>query len=182
MHKLYRFSCTTGKCEDCGLIDNHSNACHDAAPIRKIEDLYDQLEAANLQVDDLRKGFQVIAMMQTENHSLADAQKIAAMALNLPIDKRPLYDPAADETLKKIDAGIQAIKDMSTVNKKHVTMCSSCGMAFQANGTLLCRECAGVPEKRYCVKCGRRMEAADAAHPFTCEGKGNAVNPAPFID
>ncbi len=39
-----------------------------------------------------------------------------------------------------------------------------------------------VEEPRYCVKCGRRMEAADAAHPFTCEGKGNPVNPAPFID
>lgn len=34
--------------------------------------------------DDLKKGFQVITMMQKENHSLADAQKVAGMALELP--------------------------------------------------------------------------------------------------
>ena len=39
-----------------------------------------------------------------------------------------------------------------------------------------------IPEPRYCVKCGRLMEAADAAHVYTCEGKGNAANPAPFIE
>lgn len=38
-----------------------------------------------------------------------------------------------------------------------------------------------VEEPRYCVKCGRRLEAADAAHVYTCEGNGNAANPAPFI-
>jgi len=53
-HKLYRHSVTTGKCEDCGLIENHSNACHDAAPIRKIEELYDELEKKNLEVDELK--------------------------------------------------------------------------------------------------------------------------------
>jgi hypothetical protein len=31
--------------------------------------------------------------------------------------------------------------------QKSITMCLSCGMAFQSNGTLLCRECAGVSEK-----------------------------------
>lgn len=52
-HKLYRHSVATGKCEDCGLIDNHSNVCHDAAPIRKIEALYDELDNLNLQIREL---------------------------------------------------------------------------------------------------------------------------------
>jgi hypothetical protein len=63
MHKLYRFSCTTGKCEDCGLIDGHSNACHEAAPFRQIEALYDKLEASELQIKDLRKALNRIALL-----------------------------------------------------------------------------------------------------------------------
>lgn len=53
-HKLYRHSVTTGKCEDCGLIDNHSNACHDAAPIRKIEELYDKLDKLSVESQDYK--------------------------------------------------------------------------------------------------------------------------------
>lgn len=51
MHKLYRHSVTTGKCDDCGLVDNHTNACHEAAPIRKVEALYDELEQKEFQKD-----------------------------------------------------------------------------------------------------------------------------------
>ncbi len=54
MHMLYRFSVTTGKCEDCGRIASHSDACNAAAPIRKIEELYDELDRLNLQVSKLR--------------------------------------------------------------------------------------------------------------------------------
>jgi len=36
-------------------------------------------------------------------------------------------------------------------------------------------------EPRYCVKCGKKMEPGDAAHPYACEGPGDCVNPAPFV-
>ena len=36
------------------------------------------------------------------------------------------------------------------------------------------------PEPRHCVKCGARVEKGDAAHPYSCIGKGSAANPAPF--
>jgi len=37
-HKLFRFD-DSGRCLDCGLFDNHGNACHDAAPGRLVEQL-----------------------------------------------------------------------------------------------------------------------------------------------
>lgn len=61
-HQLFRHSVTTGKCEDCGLIDNHSNACHDAAPIRKIEELYDRIEKLDLENKNLRDALAKIGM------------------------------------------------------------------------------------------------------------------------
>lgn len=38
-YKLFRIDKVTKKCVDCGLMDGHSNACHDAAPARMIEKL-----------------------------------------------------------------------------------------------------------------------------------------------
>lgn len=43
---------------------------------------------ANLQLSDWRKGFKIIARMQTRNHSLGDAQKVAAMALDEKPEKQ----------------------------------------------------------------------------------------------
>jgi hypothetical protein len=63
----------------------------------------------------------------------------------------------------------------------HASVCE-CGLPLTA-AMHICRPPTRLPENRYCVKCGRRVEAADAAHVYTCEGKkGDSANPAPFID
>lgn len=43
-YKLFRYD-ASGKCLDCGLLDGHGNDCHDAAPLRRIDELLERMNS-----------------------------------------------------------------------------------------------------------------------------------------
>ncbi len=55
MPSYYLFRATPdGKCIDCGLFDGHSNACHDEAPKRMIDELTSKLESSQRETEALK--------------------------------------------------------------------------------------------------------------------------------
>lgn len=42
---------SSGRCLDCGLFDGHGNACHDAAPLRMIEELRRALDSKQREIE-----------------------------------------------------------------------------------------------------------------------------------
>ena len=66
--------------------ERHAKRCEEWAKTADQE--REAKESAILQVEDLLLGFGIIARMQTVNHSLGDAQKIAAMALKNKSENR----------------------------------------------------------------------------------------------
>lgn len=70
--------------------------------------------------DDAKKvlGMVARAAQSTGGYIGQDGQLLKEVERVLAgVSEKPLYDQAKDETLRRVDAGIQAIKDMSTIEK-----------------------------------------------------------------
>jgi hypothetical protein len=125
-HKLYRRSATSGRCEDCGQVDNHSNACHDAAPIRKIEELYDEIESRDRQLkewyDKLTARDDDVAALALRNGELTE--KCAALAQEIhDLRSHPGSFPICAETPCH-DAWTAVKQSRRTGHEKDPTVCT----------------------------------------------------------
>ena len=127
-----------------------------------------QLKDANLQNDVLKKNNAILdeALQNTLQEEGYAKSQVTEMVIALHL----AYDWMGRQPKSEYDKA----HFKSAAEKVEITL---------KNAAVMRASEKPIDEPRYCVKCGVRQKLGDAAHAFICTGtKGDAANPAPFIE
>lgn len=174
------------ECADCLAADLEKTTKAWALAADERDKRGEELKAALLQVDELAKN----------NKGLQDGWADCIRKLADAVDERDAANRLYRELQERYDIYAKHLKTCAVYIGQEIPcdcgfICGA-GMPFGQSGVPdYCtkpKPCPDHPrnterpkgETRYCVKCG--IAEPNAAHVYTCDGPGNAANPAPFIE
>ena len=137
---------------DAALLQNHELQKKCDLQAEQLEDAGRIEEGCTTKLNEMERlnGELVIAIKEAVVllHEKPRDAAVARLMRVLGSIEKPLYDPAKDETLKRIDAGINAIKDMSTTDKPVGEMARNTSAGQLTCGCTRLLRCKAHAEKR----------------------------------